>query len=167
MITDSGLVQQPPRHSQMYQQMVGEGNNERPHKCTYCHHAFKKSSHLRQHVRSHTGLSDQHLLVVTSAGRHVCLSSHLPVFFGTGEKPYQCVTCHRSFVSSGVLKAHMKTHTGLKNYKCLICDSTFTTSGNLNRPLSTHSGMRPYMCPYCQKTVKTSVNCKKHMKTHK
>ena len=27
----------------------------RPHSCTMCEKSFKKSSHLKQHVRSHTG----------------------------------------------------------------------------------------------------------------
>ena len=84
-----------------------------------------------------------------------------------GEKPYKCGQCLRSFVSSGVLKAHVRTHTGEKCYKCLICDATFTTNGSLKRHMSTHSEVRPFMCPYCQKTFKTSVNCKKHMKTHR
>ena len=95
---------------------------------------------------------------------------HLKFFFFSfflGEKPFKCLQCTRSFVSSGVLKAHIRTHTGLKAYKCLICDSTFTTNGSLKRHMSTHSEVRPFMCPYCQKTFKTSVNCKKHMKTHR
>ncbi|XP_077126187.1 zinc finger protein 236 isoform X3 [Ranitomeya variabilis] len=141
LITDLGLIQPISRNSQFFQSyFINSYTHEadRPYKCYYCHRAYKKSCHLKQHIRSHTG-----------------------------EKPFKCSQCGRGFASSGVLKAHVRTHTGLRSHKCPICNSAFTTGGSLRRHMGIHNDLRPYMCPYCQKTFKTSLNCKKHMKTHR
>jgi uncharacterized Zn-finger protein len=149
-ITSEGdLVPVPNRTSQSLLKGVGvssdpafapaEWTKARPYRCTQCPSAFKKSSHLKQHLRSHSG-----------------------------ERPYKCFQCFRSFISSGVLKNHIKTHEGVRSHKCPDCQLTFTTNGSLKRHMvSIHSELRAFVCPHCHKTFKTSVQCRKHIKTHR
>ncbi|KAJ8042252.1 hypothetical protein HOLleu_13263 [Holothuria leucospilota] len=142
LITDKGLVQLPSFCSDPFGQLEsfqqGGSSLERPYKCGFCERAFKKCSHLKLHIRIHTG-----------------------------DRPYGCDQCAKSFMSSGGLKAHLSTHTGEKAFKCEICETSFTRNSSLNRHMITHSDARPFMCPCCEKTFKALRNCKKHMKTHK
>ena len=34
---------------------AGDDSEDRPHRCTVCKAAFKKVSHMRQHMKQHTG----------------------------------------------------------------------------------------------------------------
>ncbi|KAF4792331.1 hypothetical protein TURU_122448 [Turdus rufiventris] len=54
LITDLGLIQPIPRNSPVFQNYFNNNfvnNAERPYKCYYCHRAYKKSCHLKQHIR--------------------------------------------------------------------------------------------------------------------
>ncbi|XP_037081417.1 zinc finger protein 236-like [Pollicipes pollicipes] len=138
LITSSGMVQvDRPRRIEIPE---GDEAPDRPHRCTQCRAAFKKVSHLKQHMRWHTG-----------------------------EKPHHCPMCNKSFMTSSVLATHLRTHTGARLFKCPICSHAFTTKSSMTRHMTTHypGKERPYMCPYCQRRFKTRMICKKHTRCHK
>lgn len=43
----------------------------------------------------------------------------------TGERPYKCSKCPRTFIQSNDLKIHLRRHTGEKPYKCGVCSEGF------------------------------------------
>ena len=98
---------------------VNTGKNQdgtlkrKQHVCHYpnCGKIYGKTSHLRAHLRWHTG-----------------------------ERPFVCnwAFCGKRFTRSDELQRHRRTHTGEKRFTCLSCSKRFMRSDHLKKHQKTH-----------------------------
>ena len=85
----------------------------------------------------------------------------------TGERPYTCSECDKSFVQSvNLTHDHMRTHSGERPFTCPECEKS-STRGNLAVHRRVHSGERPFTCVECGKSFSRSVHLSRHRKVHK
>eukprot|EP00075_Anas_platyrhynchos_P007457 XP_021126856.2 zinc finger and SCAN domain-containing protein 2-like [Anas platyrhynchos] len=58
----------------------------------------------------------------------------------TGQSPYQCTVCRKSFNSSSNLLHHQHSHTAEKPYKCTQCWKSFSRNSTLTQHQEVHRG---------------------------
>jgi len=100
-------------HAEQMGQSADDGRRKHMHNCHIpgCGKAYAKTSHLKAHLRWHSG-----------------------------DRPFVCnwLFCGKRFTRSDELQRHLQTHTGAKKFSCALCPRVFMRNDHLAKHMRTH-----------------------------
>ena len=79
----------------------------------------------------------------------------------------ECEYCGKSFIAPSKLRRHRKVHTGERPYPCSMCSKSFKENYQLGQHVSAvHLGHKPHSCDSCPREFGDLSTLKKHQKSH-
>uniref|UniRef100_A0A1A7X6R6 C2H2-type domain-containing protein n=2 Tax=Iconisemion striatum TaxID=60296 RepID=A0A1A7X6R6_9TELE len=85
----------------------------------------------------------------------------------TGEEPYHCADCGKTFRFKSLLKVHRRVHTGEQPFSCSQCGRHFSFKQSLERHKQTHKSGHKLKCLICGELFKAVAEQRAHRSTHR
>ena len=136
--------------------------SEKPFSCEVCQKSFTESGHLKRHEHWWKA-SLMPILRKTVHWKHIMKMHEM---MHTGEKPFSCVKCQKSFSRARNMKNYEIIHTGEKPYSSQYCWKLFSDGTTLKRYEMIHTGEKPFSCKKCKKCFARNSALKRHEKIH-
>ncbi|KAM9839817.1 zinc finger Y-chromosomal protein 1-like [Aulostomus maculatus] len=164
---------------------------ERPHLCDICGRKFCRQYQLERHkmlvhvnrANGEESLFPDALFPCGICGKRLkseaLLAAHSRIH--TGDKPYRCGVCLRTFVRASCLKQHhLRVHlkvrgneaphaavhrrspAAVKAFPCPICSKVFKFKSLLASHSVIHSEVRPHACDFCSRSFRRLSHLKRH-----
>lgn len=149
--------------------------NERPYQCTHCPQTFIAKGHLDSHMLKHNGRKP-FICPHPGCGKAYSRANRLKVHERnhvsfcftpqTGQRPFVCDLCNKSFTDKTNLVTHLRIHSGERPFKCEVCEKTFVKQSHLSDHQKCHEVTKNFQCDICGNTFKRKRTLNYHI-THK
>ena len=84
----------------------------------------------------------------------------------TGENPFQCSSCDKTFIDNSNLLKHMTTHSGEQTFQCSFCYQTFSNKNNLLKHLKVHTVDKQIKSSSCDQYFSNSKELLNNVSKH-
>ena len=137
--------------------------------CYYCGKEFSSNITLQRHLKFHSGQRFTCNICNKSMSTKASYQDHMERHKPERERKYKfyCTYCGKGFSVKSNYEDHQNKHTGNKPYKCNVCFKTFGFRSMLKKhKIFVHSSERPFKCGYCMKGFKFMNLLKNHVTIH-
>ncbi|XP_053677687.1 zinc finger protein 850-like [Anopheles nili] len=134
--------------------------------CPQCNKSFQVRSRLKAHMQTHEKKEYVCDVCGDSFGAKGLLKRHRRALHST-ELLFECKLCGKKFAVSEKLKIHQRVHTGERPFECSYCHRTFSHFIDRKRhEMSAHTGERPFKCNLCPVSYIRKRELSLHMQKH-